>query len=299
VGGLSGDMESSSSRSTTAEGAAFFRALGALERSPPLRNPDHLAHHFVTRRGWRLGLLPVVRHLARRDVERRLPGALLLLQVRTRIFDDLTLTAVREGALQVVLLGAGGDSRAYRFHREFEQVRVFEVDHPETSAWKQACVRRMLGRLPAHVRYVPVNFGSESLATALAAANFDSTLRTFFLWEGVTMYLRPEAVDEVLSLVARSVEGSAIAFDFLYADAIAHPERFEGATAQATFVASRGEPFTFGMAPAPDQLSTFLATRALELVKSWNHEQLRAIYPGPGFLMPYLGIVHARVVASV
>ncbi len=111
---------------------------------------------------------------------------------------------------------------------------MFEIDHPETGSWKQACVRRMLGGVPDHVRYVPFNFGTGALAPALAVANFDSTLRTFFLWEGVTMYLHPNAVDEVLSLVARSVEGSAVAFDFLYADAITHPQRFEGATAQAT-----------------------------------------------------------------
>jgi methyltransferase (TIGR00027 family) len=288
-------MDSSSSRSTTAEGAAFCRALGALERSPLLRNPDCLAHHFVTRTGWRLGLLPVARHLARRDVERRVPGAMLLHQVRTRIFDELTLTAVREGASQVVVLGAGGDSRAYRFHRELGHGRVFEIDHPETGSWKQACVRRMLGHVPDHVRYVPLDFGSEALATALAAAGFDSMLRTFFLWEGVTMYLRPDAVDDVLSLVARSVAGSALAFDFLYADAIAHPERFEGAMAQATFAASRAEPFTFGLSPVPDDLASFVKARGLDLGKSWDHRELRAAYPGDGFFMPYVGIVHARV----
>jgi methyltransferase (TIGR00027 family) len=288
-------MDPSSSRSTTAEGAAFCRALGVLERSPSLRNPDHMARHFVTRTGWRLGLLPVVRHLARRNVERRLPGALLLHHVRTRIFDELTLAAVREGASQVVLLGAGGDSRAYRFHRDLAHGRVFEIDHPETGSWKQACVRRMLGRLPDHVRYVPVDFGSESLATATAAAGFDSTLRTFFLWEGVTMYLRPNAVDAVLSLVARSVEGSAVAFDFLYADAVSHPQRFEGATAQATFAASRGEPFTFGLSPEPDDLASFMKARGLELATSWDHRALRAVYRGDGFLMPFVGAVYARV----
>jgi methyltransferase (TIGR00027 family) len=288
-------MDSSSSRSTTAEGAALCRALGARESSPPLRNPDHLAHHFVTRTGWRLGLWPVVRHLARRDVERRLPGAMLLHQARTRIFDELTLTAVREGASQVVILGAGGDSRAYRFHRELRHGRVFEVDHPETGSWKQACVRRMLGRLPEHVRYVPLDFGRLALATALAAAGFDSTLRTFFLWEGVTMYLRPGAFDGVLSVVARSVGGSALAFDFLYADAITHPERFEGAMAQTSFAASRGEPFAFGLSPVPEDLAAFVRARGLDLAKSWNHLALRATYPGEGLLMPYVGIVHARV----
>ena len=106
----------------------------------------------------------MVYRLALRDVERRLPGAFLLYRIRTRVFDELTLTAVREGAKQVVVLGAGGDARAYRFRREFEQVRVFEVDHPETGAWKDACVRRTLGRLPAHACYVPLDFGSEAAA---------------------------------------------------------------------------------------------------------------------------------------
>src|SRR5579859_6772021 len=87
-------MDSTSNRSTTAEGAAFCRALGALERDQRLRNPDHLAHHFVTRRGWPL---PGLRLLARRNVEQRLPGALVLHQVRTRLFDELVLKAARDG----------------------------------------------------------------------------------------------------------------------------------------------------------------------------------------------------------
>jgi methyltransferase (TIGR00027 family) len=241
-------------------------------------------------------LLPVLRGLARRDVERRLPGAMILHHVRTRVFDQLMLTAVRDGALQVVVFGAGADSRAYRFRREMAHLRVFEVDHPETGSWKQRCVRRMLERLPEHVRYVPVDFGREALATALEGAGFDSRTRTFFLWEGVTMYLRPEAVDGVLSLVAGAPEGSAVAFDYLYAEAIAHPDRFESAVAHTTFVASRGEPFTFGISSQTDELAAFLKGRGLDLAKSWNHDELRAVYPGNGFLMPYVGIVHARVV---
>ncbi len=230
----SAKVERSSRRSTTAEGAAFCRALGALE-PPPLRNPDHLAHHFVTRTAWRLGLLPLVRRLARRDVEQRLPGALLLHHARTRVFDDLVMAAVREGASQVVLLGAGGDSRAYRIPA-LGKVLTFEVDHPETGSWKQARVKRMLGGLPEHVRYVPIDFGTDALVTALERAGFDRERRTFFLWEGVTMYLRPDAVEAVLSLVAQSSEGSGIGFDYLYAEPSPIPIAF---TVRASMRSSR------------------------------------------------------------
>jgi methyltransferase (TIGR00027 family) len=286
-------MDSSSRRSTTAEGAAFCRALGALEPDERLRNPDVLARHFVTRRGWKMGLLPVLRGLARRSVERQVPGGMLLHQVRTRVFDALTLAALRDGVEQVVVLGAGGDSRGYRFPRERAGARFFEVDHPTTSAWKRGCVDRMLGRLPANVRYVPVDFGVDALHSSLQAAGFDDRARAFFLWEGVCMYLPMEAIDAVLSFVAGRPAGSSIAFDYLYADAIAHAERFEGASQQAAFAASKGEPFVSGLAPEPEHLIAFLKARTLELVTSWNHEQLRARYPGPGFLMPYVGIAHA------
>ena len=288
-------MDASSSRSTTAEGAAFCRALGALERFPALRNPDHLARHFVTRPGWRVGLLPLARRLARRSVESRLPGGILLHHVRTRVFDDLLLAAVRGGAAQLVVLGAGGDSRAYRFARELARTRVFEVDHPETSAWKQACVRRMNGDLPQQVSFVPVDFAIEDVATALARAAFDPALRTIFLWEGVTMYLRPEGVDAVLSLVARTPPGSSVAFDYLYADMITHPARFDGALEQTSFAASRGEPFTFGLSPDTDHLKSFMAARGLSLARSWDDRELRSVYPGSGRFMSYVGVVHAVV----
>jgi methyltransferase (TIGR00027 family) len=288
-------MDSASTRSTTAEGAAFCRAVGAFEPEPGLRNPDQLAHHFVTRAIWKLFLLPGLRHLASRQIERMLPGAIVLMQARTRVFDELILTAGREGALQLVILGAGADSRAYRLRVRLPSVRVFEVDHPETGAWKQQRVLRMLGHLPDHVRHVAVNLESDALDSALQSAGFDWSAITFFLWEGVSMYLRPAAIDAVLSVVARTCRGSAIAFDYMYADAVAHPDRFEGATAHTEYVASRGEPFTFGLPREPSELTSFVAARGLELAQSWDHRQLRAVYPGGGFLMPYVGVVHARV----
>jgi methyltransferase (TIGR00027 family) len=172
---------------------------------------------------------------------------------------------------------------------------VFEVDHPETGAWKQQRVRRMLGHLPDHVRYVAVNLERDALDSALQSAGFDWSAITFFLWEGVTMYLRPGAIDDVLSVVAGTCQGSAIAFDYMDADAVAHPDRFEGATAHTKYVVSRGEPFTFGLDGEPGELASFVAARGLELAQSWDHRQLRAVYPGKGFLMPYVGIAHARV----
>ena len=56
-----------------------------------------------------------------------------------------------------------------------------------------------------------------------------------------------------------------------------------------------GEPFTFGLSPETGALASFAAARGLELARSWDHRGLRAVYPGAGFLLPYVGAVHARV----
>jgi methyltransferase (TIGR00027 family) len=286
-------VQPDSPRSTTAEGTAVCRALGALEAKALLRNPDHLAHHFVTRPLWRAALLPGLRTMARREIERLTPGTIVLHHVRTRLLDRLLLAAVSGGASQVVLIGAGGDSRAHRFRRELEGVAFFEVDHPSTSAWKRARVRRMLAGASDPVRYVPVDFDSQPLEQAVASAGFSSARPTFFLWEGVTMYLRPESVDATFAFVAGCAPGSSIAFDYLHAEAYAHPERFEHAVQHSRFVRDQGEPFTFGLPADPTDLARHLEGRGLRMLGSWSSGELRALYPGEGQFPSFYGVAHA------
>ncbi|MCL2449083.1 MAG: SAM-dependent methyltransferase [Polyangiaceae bacterium] len=285
-------MHSDNRRSTTAEGTAVCRALGALEPSS-LRNPDHLAHHFVTRPLWRACLSPLLRDLARGEIERRVPGAMVLHHVRTRLFDRLLLDAVRAGASQVLLLGAGGDSRAHRFRAELEGIPIFEADHPSTSVWKQARVRAMLGDAVDPVHYVPVDFERDGLAAALRRAGFDEGRATFALWEGVTMYLQPAVVDRTLRFLSTCAPGSSVAFDYLHAEALTHPERFEHAPLHVRYVVSQGEPFTFGLPSDPAGVASFLSARGLSLARSWHPEALRAFYPGRGTLVGFFSIALA------
>src|ERR1700742_3377099 len=118
---------------SSADGAAILRAVAAGDPDPLLRCPDHLARRFV-------GDLPVAalvgrprgRRRPRRVAERRLPGAIWFDTARLKHFDRLLLDGVDE-VCQVLILGAGLDSRAYRFAEELSGVRVFEVDHPATA----------------------------------------------------------------------------------------------------------------------------------------------------------------------
>jgi methyltransferase (TIGR00027 family) len=135
------------------------------------------------------------------------------------------------GAEQLVILGAGYDSRPYRFAHLLGGVQVFEVDHPATSTAKQAKVRALIGGIPANVAYVPVDFTVDNLADKLLECGYCTTRRTVFLWEGVTPYLNLEAVDTVLSFVmASAAAGSTIVFDYILRAVVAQRTLPSGVT---------------------------------------------------------------------
>lgn len=287
-------MHGDSGRSSTAEGVAALRAAGAREVDPVLRNPDHLAGQLI---GWRYRArlsVPVLRRLALRLIDRQLPGIYLFVTARTKHFDAILDRELARGVGQVVVLGAGADSRAYRFARALSGATVYEVDHPATSAWKQRQVTRMLGAVPGHVRYVPVEFGTEPLDRALRSAGADDGLGTLFLWEGVTPYLAPEAVDDTLATVAGFADGSSVVFDYFYREALRNPERFPDGQRYLAYLAKLGEPLTFGLDPA--DVAGFLTERGFTVEGNAVPEDLAAQHlPGVGgHLLRCSGIVHAR-----
>ena len=140
-------------------------------------------------------------------------GLLDHIEMRTRAIDAAVREGVAGGATQLVILGAGLDARAWRM-ADLAGVHVFEVDHPSTQAFKQA---RVGGRRPTarDVHFVAVDFARDDLGDALAAAGHDANAPTFWIWEGVTMYLPREAVRATLAVVAaRSAARSRMAVTY-------------------------------------------------------------------------------------
>src|SRR5688500_18591880 len=134
-----GDAAGSRIASSTAEGACALRAAGTTLSDPEVRNPDYLAEKFISP-GIKLSALakvPLLRRALPALTERILPGGFWFETARTHHMDGVLRNEVAAGATQVVILGAGLDSRAYRFHDELPGVRWFEVDHPVTAAVKR------------------------------------------------------------------------------------------------------------------------------------------------------------------
>jgi methyltransferase (TIGR00027 family) len=135
--------------------------------------------------------------------------------LRTRAIDDALREAVAGGATQLVVLGAGLDSRAERLP-ELAGARVFEVDHPSTQRYKAERLARMGARPRARaVARVAIDFERDRLDEALVAAGLDPAARSFWIWEGVTVYLTPDAIAATLAAVgALSAPGSRLAVTY-------------------------------------------------------------------------------------
>jgi len=239
---------------------------------------DHFGRDFLPP-VWRLLLLPGVRHALIATTEKRGPGALGMLLCRTRYIDDALRNALGEGLDQVVNLGVGLDTRAYRIPG-IEQTHVFEVDQPAPLAWKQARLQQVLGTPPPHVAFVPINFNEQKLEDALAAAGFRTGAKTFFIWEGVTQYITAEAVDATFRYVSRAAAtGSQIVFTYIHRGIIDGSARSETDESFVSATQRGGMPWIFGLDPA--ELAEYLAARGLALVDHAGASEYRARYLDP------------------
>jgi methyltransferase (TIGR00027 family) len=266
--------------SGTAEYMAFFRACESTRPKGKRLFVDPLARHFI-RHSLRAAVwfsrMPVLGSFVPWYADLRLPGARTSAIARTRLIDDSICQALRDGLRQIVVLGAGFDCRAYRLPG-IASAAVFEVDHPDTLEYKLSRLRNLLPRLPANVRYVRADFNRDSLLECLAAAGFSSSLPAMFLWEGVTNYLTPEAVDNVLRYVSGCRPRSRIIFTYVHSGALDGSVCFEGAAKLLHDVAQLGEPWTFGLDPVA--VPEFLSGRGLRLDRDASAREYRTQYWG-------------------
>ncbi|MGA9397777.1 MAG: SAM-dependent methyltransferase [Anaerolineaceae bacterium] len=209
--------------------------------------------------------------------ERRGPGVWGYLAVRERYIDDVLQEQLNQGLEQLVILGAGYDSRAYRFKGLIEQVKVFEVDHPATQADKLKKLAGILEDLPPYVTYVSVDFNTQSMEECLLESGFSSELKTLFIWQGVSMYLTPDAVDATLRFVTRhSAPGSAIIFDYLERQVLEGVERHGEVINMRRYRFMSGEELTYAI--DKDKLESFLKERGFCSIQNMNALELKKIY---------------------
>ncbi|NOT64086.1 MAG: SAM-dependent methyltransferase [Acidobacteria bacterium] len=273
--------------SRTAEGMAMVRAL-EQHQSPRIID-DPFAATFL--------LNPYYRWLARsycssRSVLRFLrywaPGGQEFLAIRPRLVDDLVTVEATQGLKQVVILGAGFDTHAWRCRVALTQTIVFEIDHPATQQTKRERSRQL--GLPDNLRFVAVDFEQDDFAERLLAAGFDPELPTYFVWVGVSYYLTAQAVADTLQrLSTLSRAGTKLVWDYMLAEVVNGTSSNREALDKGRRAAQLGEPWLWGLAPA--DVSSYLAGFGFKLIHDYEPAELRERYaPARPLPMSYVRI---------
>ncbi len=247
-------VDGSSSRTAILTAAA--RAFGSREPDASVRNPDWLADRLIGP----AELAQIAGHPIASAFSREFDAAIAdpevfgltwLMLVRTRYIDEMMLRAIREGVTQVVMLGAGFDTRAHRFAEALSDVTVYEVDHPATQAYKRRRVEETLGASAGRVTYAPADFTRESLADALQRAGVQVWRKTYFVCEGVSMYVPEDGMKETLRGIANMAPGSAVMLEYLNRGGLDVLTKYPSGTVKAAL--DWGEPFVFGVPDGQDQ----------------------------------------------
>jgi methyltransferase (TIGR00027 family) len=259
----------------------------------PVANPDRLCGHFLGGTIRAAAMLPPVRRTACRLVRRRFPGGIEYQAARTKHIDRVLGEALDRGLSQLVILGVGYDTRPYRFRRELEGTRVFEVDQAGTLARRTRLAERRLP--PVGSTRVAVDFDREDPGSRLHESGFRSGLATLIIWEGVTMFITVEAVDRTLGCI--SAAGAEVVFDYVARSALERPAAHYGGEEAARHFERTGEPWRFGV--EPEQVAALLERHRLELRSHLGPAELQAAYladvggASDGRVPSFHGIIHA------
>lgn len=262
--------------SVTAEQMALSRAIET--RKPPEERIccDPLAERFLGPKYRCLLLGRPLRDAVERRIESRFAGHHSYVVARTRYFDDFLQGALARKPAQLVILGAGFDSRAHRFADALRAVAVFEVDHPATSAAKRAKIAGT-GDFGPGPTYVAVDFQVQTLAGELAKHGYEERGTTVFLWEGVTPYLSDDAVADVLGFIrTRSGPGSVVLFDYIVKSAVDGTCTMRGAENELARMRQTSEPLTFGIADGA--VEPYLQAHGFADVVDVGAEELKGRY---------------------
>jgi methyltransferase (TIGR00027 family) len=195
---------------------------------------------------------------------------------RSRYAEDQLAASVARGVRQYLILGAGLDTSGYRGVSASENLRVFEVDHPQTQAWKKERLQAASIPLPANLRFVSVDFERQNLQAELDAAGFVATQPAFISWLGVVPYLTREAASHTFAFLGHFPEGSGVAFDYGVApSSLPFLDRM-AIRALSRRVARAGEPFRLFFAPA--ELDEFLKEHGFRRIEQLSSKEINERY---------------------
>jgi len=246
-----GRIETKPSR--TADFACLLRAASYVDKREYYSGSDSIAYMLVP---------PLLRLVVRSRWLFKLfswpffpSGMYEYVIARTKYFDEVFTEALEQGFDQIVIFGAGFDSRTQRFNRLNKCTRVFELDAPTTQQEKLKAYEVKKLVIPDNLIFVPIDFNKESLTDKMVQAGFVAGRKSLFLLEAVTMYLPRDAVEGTFRFISDvSGIGSLVAFDYIYAGVLRNENKYYGERKiSLKTLAKVGEEWTFALEEGEDE----------------------------------------------
>ncbi len=251
-------IESQTSR--TAEFTCTARCLSYLEKRPQYHSDDNLALVIMNSLVKLLLRIPLARHALLSSFP---VGMYEYVIARTKYIDEAVQSALRGGVDQVLILGAGFDTRGIRFQKMAGSTKVFELDAPVT---QQAKIRRYIQKkiaAPHNLLFIPVDFDTQRIPDRLSECGFERNRKCLVVMEGLTMYLQPASAAELFSVIRDFTgTGSRVVFDFIHASVLRQENRYDGEKHLTKNTAKSGERFCFGL--EKDAVPGFLSEYGLD-----------------------------------
>jgi methyltransferase (TIGR00027 family) len=202
-----------------------------------------------------------------------------LVRIRTKYFDDTLERQLLSGFQQVVILGAGLDTRAVR--KRAAGVTYFEIDEAATLKVKQACYARQ--GIDVDVKFIPGNYVTDGLIELLSQNDFDFDRPTYVIWEGNTMYLSPDSTEHILRQIRNNVTQYRLSFDYMAESVISKTTGDPGITSLAESFANMGAPWVSGIR----DIQSLAHQQGMKLIENFRTAELyRAYWPGRPMVSP-------------
>jgi methyltransferase (TIGR00027 family) len=261
--------------SRTAQWTCVSRAASALESDSHYRTDDHIALLLVPAFLRVLLHIPLFRRFYGRVIAPK--GIYEYAIARTKYIDAVFKEALAQGFDQILIFGAGFDTRALRFQQQAGDTRIFELDVPITQRAKLGQYQRRGLTIPANVTFVSIDFDKESLSAKLEEAGYRRGGRSLFVLEGLLMYLQPESVDETFMIIEEFAgAGSEVVFDYVRASVLRHEGMSYGEEEILKTVAGAGERWWFGIEEG--EVERFLKKYGLRVGEHVDAQDLERMY---------------------
>lgn len=283
---------------STPEKAAASRAMEMLFPETERLYTDQYSKEFLT--GSNRFFLNIMKHEGVRNwmmnlMEKAGPGIYGGIISRTKYMDDVLEAAIADKFDVVVNLGGGYDTKCLRF--DFKGLEYYHVDQKPVMDNYKNVMSGLEGGIPAHVKFVPIDFNTQNLGDELVKAGYDKDKKTLFLWEGVTQYITLEAVSGTLEYIASCLKGSQVVFTYVPKSLFTSSESFPEYRKVIKLIKKGGEEWITGL--EPEKMSAYLEQCGLTLVEDVGNTDYKKRYFEPigreMDIMPIERIAYAEV----